>query len=43
MKTFTKSLLTFLLLLVVGTVNAQGSLQLVLERDYTTTYDYPYY
>ena len=43
MKTFTKSLLTFLLLLVVGTVSAQGSLKLLFERDWTTTDSYPYY
>lgn len=43
MRTFTKSLLMFLLLLASGAVSAQGGLQLVLERDWTTTDSYPYY
>ena len=33
----------FLLLLASGTVSAQGGLQLVMERDWTTTDSYPYY
>ncbi len=43
MRTFTRSLLMFLLLLASGTVSAQDGLQLILERDYTTTDSYPYY
>jgi len=43
MRTFTRSLLMFLLLLASGTVSAQDGLQLVLERDWTTTDSYPYY
>lgn len=43
MRTFTRSLLMFLLLLASGTVSAQGGLQLVMERDWTTTDSYPYY
>ena len=42
MKTFTKSLLTLLLLFVAGSVSAQ-SLKVILERDYSTTETYPYY
>ena len=33
----------FLLLLASGTVSAQDGLQLILERDWTTTDSYPYY
>ena len=33
----------FLLLLASGTVSAQDGLQLVMERDWTTTDSYPYY
>ena len=43
MRTFTRSLLMFLLLLASGTVSAQDGLQLILERDWTTTDSYPYY
>lgn len=42
MRTFTKSLVTLLLLFVAGSISAQ-SLKVILERDYTTTESYPYY
>ena len=42
MRTFTKSLMTLLLLFVAGSLSAQ-SLKVILERDYTTTDSYPYY
>ncbi len=42
MKTFTKSLLTFLLLFVAGTLSAQ-SLKVILEQDYSKLDAYPYY
>ena len=42
MRTITKSLVTFLLLFVAGSMSAQ-SLKVILERDYSTTDSYPYY
>ncbi len=42
MRTFTKSLVTLLLLFVAGSMSAQ-SLKVILERDYSTTDSYPYY
>lgn len=42
MRTFTKSLVTLLLLFVAGSLSAQ-SLKVILERDYSTTDSYPYY
>ena len=42
MRTFTKSLVTLLLLFVAGSISAQ-SLKVILERDYSTTDSYPYY
>ena len=42
MRTFTKSLVTLLLLFVAGSISAQ-SLKVLLEQDYTKLTDYPYY
>lgn len=42
MKTITRFLLAFLLLLVAGTVSAQ-SLKVILEQDYSKIDSYPYY
>ncbi len=42
MRSFTKSLVTLLLLFVAGSISAQ-SLKVILERDYSTTDSYPYY
>lgn len=42
MRTFTKSLVTLLLLFVAGSISAQ-SLKVILEQDYTKATEYPYY
>lgn len=42
MRTFTKSLVTLLLLFVAGSLSAQ-TLKVLLERDYSQATEYPYY